>query len=82
MYITTVSLKSKYKIALFRTMPAYERYSKCLLNELMNNVENMYAYGQRSRHQYVKLISCKRIVVFTSFKVTFNLYIVSSFRFE
>lgn len=82
MYIIMFSLKSKYKVALFITISTYGRFSKYLLNELMNNVENMYAYGQRSRHQYVKMITYNRIVVFSSFKVIFNLYIVISSRFE
>lgn len=35
-------------------MLAHRRLRKCFLNELMNNVENMYVYGQRSRDQYLK----------------------------
>lgn len=54
MFISIFSLKSKYKIALFITMLAHRRLRKCFLNELMNNVENMYVYGQRSRDQYLK----------------------------
>lgn len=81
MYIRIFSLKSKYKAALFITMLTHGRFRKYLLNELMNNVENMYAYGQRSRHQYVKVVTYNRIVVFPSFKVIFNLYFVISSRF-
>lgn len=62
-------------------MLAHRRLRKCFLNELMNNVENMYVYGKRSRDQYLKMISCNRIAAFPSFKVIFNLYIVNS-RFE
>lgn len=71
------SLKSKYKIALFIIMSAHRRFSACLLNELMNDVKNMCAYGQRSRDSCVKMISYNRI---SSFKVLFNLYTVSSSR--
>lgn len=62
--------------ALLIIMSAYRRLSKCLLNELMNNVKNMYAYEQRSGDQYVKMISCNRIVTFPLSKSSL-IYILS-----